>query len=211
MTILYTQIIKLPEIQLLACAYSKHGSIIEPDKKILKELRNLIIDIPDKSSSTPYSYNCTDKTHKIFINIKNDLLYATITDLNSSSSTIQRYVEEVSSNFETVYKGEGINYIAFEKVLKQLSERFNNKSDLMEVDEELKKTRGTCVESLNSILKRGEKIDKLAELADKLDKASKELKRNTRDMYFENVMSQYFTYAIVVLVLFIILYIFVLR
>jgi hypothetical protein len=207
MTILYTQILKLPGTQILACAFSRHGGEAERDRKVLVELRNVIQGIPDKSANKLYDYECVDGKYVFYIKILNRLAYAVISDKATSHETASKYIDSVGDLFLKVYsENEPRAYSGFEATLKSASNEFNSKSSYMEADAELKKTRDVCVKSLNKILKRGEMIDKLADLADKLKAASHQLNRSSRNMYFESIMSQYSMYAAVVVFIFIFLY-----
>ncbi|KAM0676466.1 hypothetical protein GVAV_000433 [Gurleya vavrai] len=205
MTIMYTQILTLPDYKIKACSYSLHGESIQSDMKILQELRTVIQGIPDKTSPKVYDYTCTNNLHTFFIKILNQTVISIITDNHTSSELASKFL------FNIEEKTNDTDNFVLEPILKEESDKFNSQSDFIEADLELSKTRNVCVESLNKIVQRGEMIDKLGDLADRLREASHGLSRKSRSMYYNDLMQQYSVYAVIFAVLFVIFYFFFYR
>ncbi|KAM0687135.1 Vesicle-associated membrane protein, partial [Conglomerata obtusa] len=183
MTIMYTQILNLPNYKIDACSFSLHGESLSSNNKILSELRNVIQGIPDKSLPKIYDYNCSDDNHTFYLKISNDKAYSIITDRHTSNELATKFLGVVEEQYNDT------DNIVIEPILKKEADRYNAQNDYLEADLELSKTRNVCIESLNKIVQRGEMIDKLGDLADKLREASHGLSRRSRSMYYNDLMT----------------------
>lgn len=189
MAILYTQFLSLPDYKIIRDAYSLQGSTIQSHTFLLKNLRTVIQNIPDKSLHKSYEY--THKDFRFFVKVS-DKIIAIITDLTTNSEVAEMYMCSINPQED----------------LKKASDKFNSKHDYYEADIELKQTKSACVESLNQIVQRGEMIDKLGDLADKLREASYGLNKQSRNMYYKEMINQYFVWLVIVAIIFVIFYLF---
>ncbi|KAM0679184.1 hypothetical protein BDAP_000050 [Binucleata daphniae] len=201
MTILYTQILELPDYKISACSFSLHGECIQTNTKILQELRNVVQGIPDKTNTKIYDYVCGDKQHTFYIKIINDYVIATITDSHSSLELIDDYMNKIVSN--------QFNNLDLEAFLKSESDKYNENSEFIEADIELNKTKYVCAESLNKLVQRGEVIDHLEDITIKLREAGQRFRTTSRNMYYNDVITQYSIYVIIIVVLLILYYLFI--
>lgn len=202
MTILYTQILKLPEYKIISCSFSLHGEFLQTNNKILQELRNVIQGIPDKTNTKIYDYVCTDKKHTFFMKIINDKVLSTVTDNHSSIELIDDFMSNIEKQMQDT------DIVNLEPYLKTESDRYNADNNFLEANIELNKTKVVCVESLNKVVQRGEIIDHLDDLAIKLREAGQRFSTTSRNMYYNDLLTQYSIYVIIVVVLLILYYLF---
>ncbi|KAK1350547.1 putative synaptobrevin [Hamiltosporidium tvaerminnensis] len=209
MAILYTQLLKPSDLQILACSFSVHGRVLSSEKKILLELRNIIQKMPDRVQNVLYDYKYGDIAI-FYIYIINDVIYALITDKNDDAESVMKYINRIYSLFTKFCVERGSKpYTSFEEVLRAQSDIFNSKSDVFETEEELKMAKDVCIQSLDKVFKRGEKIDNLLNLADRLKVAAQSLQRNTRRMYYQNLLEQYSLYIVFALIILLVFYFFI--
>lgn len=209
MTVFYSQIQSLPDLQILTGTFSAHGSSLEADTQLLKELRSVIEKIPNKSDNF-FSFKCPDNRYLFYIKIDRSLLYSIITDTTSSQQAALKYFANVQAIFSHTYTAMKKNYSSFNETLRKSTNKFNQDSNFQEVGVDLEKTRGMYADSLNQLIKRGENLNTINLLAEQLRSASNELKKGSHKMYLDSMISQYAIYIGVFVIFFIILY-FILR
>lgn len=205
MTVFYSQIQSLPDLQIITGTFSSHGGHMESDLKVLKDLSNVVYKIPNKSNSF-LNFKCLDNKYLFYIKIDNNLAFSIITDTTNSQEAALRYFANIQAIFSKVYNPTKKNYSSFNETLRRSTNEFNKDSSFLEVGVDLEKTKGIYADSLNQLIKRGENLNTINLLAEQLKSASEELKKNSHKMYLDNMMSQYFMYAAIFIVFFILLY-----
>lgn len=206
MVVFYSQIQSLPDLRILTGTFSAHGSSLEANTQILKELKTVIEKIPEKSDNF-FSFTCPGDLYLFYIKIENSrVIYSIIADTTTSQQAALKYFANISSLFTKTYTSGKKNYSPFNEVLRKSTNKFNQDSNFIELGADLEKTRGMYADSLNQLIKRGENLNTINLLAEQLRSASSELKKSSHKMYIDNMVSQYSIYAAIFVILFIILY-----
>lgn len=205
MTILYTQIQNIPDLQILTGTFSHHGQTLETQSTILKDLQEVIRKTPLKTDGF-LMFKCTDNKFLFFIKIEKALLYSCITDTTTSEETVLKYFANIQVIFTKIYSPLKDNYSSFNNSLKESTNKFNRDANFIEIGANLEKTKGICADSLNLLLQRGENLKTINLLAEQLKFASDELKKRSNQMYLDTLVSKYGFYVVVLVVLFLFLY-----
>lgn len=95
MTIFYTQILSKKDLQIYCCAFSLHGEIIQQNNKILQDLRNVILNISNKSFQKTYAYKEEEYTFYIKIG---EFIISIITDHETNEELAEQYLKLLSPN-----------------------------------------------------------------------------------------------------------------
>eukprot|EP00866_Antonospora_locustae_P001362 jgi/Antlo1/1362/521 len=209
MTVFYSQIQLLPELQILTGSFSAHGGLVETNSQILKDLRNVIEKIPNKSDNF-FSFSCPDNRYLFYIKIDSKLLYSIVTDTTTSQQSALKYFANIQAIFQKEYTPGKKNYSSFNEKLRNSTNSFNKDSSFLEAGVELEKTQGMLANSLNHIIKRGEDLQALNVLAEQLRSASSELKKSSHRM-LDSTISNYAIYAGVFFTLFLLVYFILMR
>lgn len=205
MTVLYSQIQNKNDLFILTGSVSKHGTSLQNNQSIFKELQTVISKIPNKSPNF-YSFKCTEGQYLFYIKIENSFIYSAITDVSNTQSTILIYFANLEAIFKRVYVPKQKVYASFNDSIKESTDKFNKDSKFIEMGADLEKTKGMYADSLNLLLQRGENLKTINLLAEKLRFASEELKKNSRQMYLDTFVSKYKIYFVMVVLLFIFFY-----
>lgn len=205
MTILYSQIQNIPNLQILTGTFSTHGQYLETQELILRDLQDVIQKIPSKNDNF-LVFKCSDIKFLFYIKIEKGLLYSSVTDATTSEEIVLKYFANIQAIFTRIYTPLKSNYSVFNNDLKESTNKFNKDSNFLEIGANLEKTRGIYADSLNLLLQRGENLKTINLLAEQLKYASEELKKRSNQMYLDTIVSKYGPYAIVLMILFIIFY-----
>ncbi|RVD92467.1 synaptobrevin VAMP [Tubulinosema ratisbonensis] len=199
MTILYSQIQLKNDLYILTGSVSQHGTSLQNNQSIFRELQSVITQIPNKSPNF-YRFKCSESQYLFYIKIENSFIYSAITDVTNTQSTILNFFANIEAIFKKVYTPGKKNFSFFNDSIKESTDKFNKDSKYLEMGADLEKTKGMYADSLNLLLQRGENLKTINLLAEKLKFASEELKKNSRQMYLDTFVSKYkFIIGIVVL------------
>lgn len=187
MTILYTQLLSIPDRHILCNAFTLHGQSLIPNKRILLALKSALTKVQDELTDKIYKHEEND--HIFYIKVTN-IIICVITDRITTLSMINTYINLILTKYEDLN----------EDVLEEEGNKFNMRHDYEEVDEELSVTKKICVDNLTHLVQRGETINKLEEMGAKLKNASVGLSRSSRNMYYGEMYKKYMVYGVVVIV-----------
>ncbi|KAG0442556.1 25.3 kDa vesicle transport protein [Dictyocoela muelleri] len=184
MTIFYTEILT-PKKEIKAAVFSKHGVFLKNNNKFHLEIRKAINALKNENF---YQYESGEFI--IYIKLEHNFIVV-VTDQTTSSNTISVFISHLTNN---------------EEEIKKLMEKFNSQNVEKKIQDEIRKTKDICAQSLNKILNRGERLKQLDELANQLDFQVKKLQRESKKLGNDGMIAKYFAFGAIFVFIFLVLY-----
>ncbi|EJW01476.1 hypothetical protein EDEG_03939 [Edhazardia aedis USNM 41457] len=212
MTILYAQILKLPDYKITANVFSKTGEELQNNSRILMELRNVIQGIPDKLNQDIRNAKSVSNQHNFVVKIIEDTVISLITDISMApklASVFVLYLVKELNTLEFPVKNE--DWYKFEKRVRVEVDKFNEHRSYVEIDMELEETTNLCVEGYKMVVDRGSKIDDLTLIADRLKIISKNYHNKSVMTFLQEKYKEYGVWVFIAVVVFVLFYFFVKR
>lgn len=206
MTVLYTQIIKLPDHRILSGEYSPQSSSLKPGNDIVKELRGAARSVP-KGGSPFYTFESSNAKFVFYFRVASDLIFAVISDRYTSSKLASGYTDQVMEQFKKIYVADpSTTYYTFDPTIRSVSDRFNRDSSYSQGMAVVEETKGMLAESLNMIIKRDENINNLKGLASRMTMEAQMMQKNVQRMHLKSMLNDYWLYVVAVVLLVLFLY-----
>lgn len=207
MTVLYTQIIKLPDYRILSGEYSPQSNTLKPGNDVVKELREVIRSIPEHSATSLYTFDSSDTRFVFYFRVSGELIFAVISDKYTSLKLASGYIDQVMESFKKIYTDDPkTTYYAFDPSIKAISDKFNKDSNYAQGLAVVEETKGLLAESLNMIIKRDENINNLKNLASRMAVEAQMMQKNVQRMHLKSMINDYWMYVVIVTLLVLFLY-----
>lgn len=187
MAILYYQ--QLEKNKIIFNFHSKIGRRILQNDDIL-ELREVLDHIIDKDDAKTDTLKLFKQKNVLFFYVfsKQEMMYAFIGDSEIDEENLTDLVITISE--------------AETSRIESLLNKFNE-NNFDEIHSELLKARDACKNSLNLILNRGQKIDKINLLSEQLNLKTKKFRENTDKLFNKKIIDGFLVVFFVVFVFFI--------
>lgn len=187
MAILYYQ--QLEKNKIIFNFHSKIGRRILQNEDIL-ELREVLDHIIDKDDAKTDTLKLFKQKNVLFFYVfsKQEMMYAFIGDSEMDEENLTDLVITISE--------------AETSRIESLLNKFNE-NNFDEIHSELLKARDACKNSLNLILNRGQKIDKINLLSEQLNLKTKKFRENTDKLFNKKIIDGFLVVFFVVFVFFI--------
>lgn len=187
MAILYYQ--QLEKNKIIFNFHSKIGRRILQNDDIL-ELREVLDHIIDKDDAKNDTLKLFKQKNVLFFYVfsKQEMMYAFIGDSEMDEENLTDLVITISE--------------AETSRIESLLNKFNE-NNFDEIHSELLKARDACKNSLNLILNRGQKIDKINLLSEQLNLKTKKFRENTDKLFNKKIIDGFLVVFFVVFVFFI--------
>lgn len=199
MAVLYLQLCDKKNRNVLKNAYSRLGKKIIENDNVYAELRKTIVSMPDNAQL--FKYDASYGNFVFFLQFMPAYIFAAIVDDITAPKDITAFFNMLMNDINE----NGID-ANFEKRAGELMNNFNSERSNDEIQKEVLKARDVCAQSLNTILNRGEKLDRLNLLADELNNKVSRFHTESRRVFMDSKFGQYFVYVLMVLIVFIIYY-----
>ncbi|KAM0681781.1 hypothetical protein GINT2_000298 [Glugoides intestinalis] len=206
MAIYYTQILNSESKKILTGCFSLAGLPLKTDRTILIELKNAIANLPMQLKT--FSLHTSKTSNLLYFKVTKKITLASIVDNRTTDKLISKYFEEVESVFASKYIDLDITHYDFDDKLKSLTDTFNKKYNVLLGVEELENTHVTLVESLDTLINRGESIKGLSDLAERVNFETKEMSRKVSQMKRNAKIEQYKIYMAIVVAVFLLLFLY---
>ncbi|ELA47424.1 hypothetical protein VCUG_01075 [Vavraia culicis subsp. floridensis] len=200
MAILYLQLCDKKNRSILTNIYSRLGKKAIENDSVYNELRKIITAMPEDKQL--FKYDSSNNQYVFFLQLSTLYVYASIVDDVTAPKDITAFYNMLTKDLEENGRETG-----FEKRVAELMNTFNSERSNDEIQKEVLKARDVCAKSLNTLVNRGEELDKLNVLADELSTKVSKFQSESRRMFMENRLRQYFVYVLIVVIIFIIYYI----
>lgn len=207
MAIYYTQILNKETKKILTGSFSLAGSPLKGNKDLLLEIKDCISKIPTEEQKT-FSLHSSNRNIIFYFQISKNTLLASISDSRTSNKIISKYFDEISKPYFKSYSDHSAIHYEFDKSIKNITDAFNKKYNVLVSVEELENTHGALVENLDTLIKRGENIDNLSKLSDQISMEAREMSKKVTRMKINARIEQYKIYAVIAMVILIILYLY---
>lgn len=206
----YTQILNRNNKKILTGNYSMAGTPLKGDRDLLIQMKNVISKLPTNEEKI-FSVHASSKAGMFFFQIVNELIIASIADARTSNKIIAKYFDEILKAYLKNYKDSNTPHYEFDDSIKNITDAFNKKFNLLTSVEELENTHSALVENLDTLINRGENISNLKELANKISMETQEMSKKVNKIKLKAKMDQYKIYAMIIAAIFLIIYLFFLR